>query len=302
MKNLLFLFIAFFSNFSIFKLNNALRSFANVTMLSADEAENYLSDDYEGDDFDGEEYEGDDYDGFDDETLSFGGNSASFRDELRHGVTFAFKLHNNTGANQVISIWSAYFDRLKLEGTKEDGYALKRTNTAQIIAGGFSDVTAVLTDGIIAGTGTINVLTATAMRGSIEDFINFTKNNPTRIPKITVQSNGTNAYERALRIHKVSPFRKFGDQIINMTEYFKTTQFQDKKIEISTSRFNLQYDDQTLVLLEMDSVVSGTATPMELIITLSIGAIKNPAGELYNKASRATRNIIKGKKVRKPKK
>ncbi len=297
------MFIAFISSLtSVSGLERTARNFAQVQYFTADEAEKYLSDNYEGDDFDGEEYEGDDYDGFDDETLSFGGNSASFRDELRHGVTFAFKLHNNTGQSQVIALWSAYFDRLKLDGTKEDGYTLKRTNTAQIVSAGFSDVTAVLTDGIIAGTGTTNVLTATAMRGSIEDFINFTKNNPTRIPKITVQSNGTNAYERAMRIHKVSPFRKFGDQIINMTEYFKTTQFQDKKIEIATGRFNLQFDDQTLVLLEMDSVVAGTATPMELIITLSIGAIKNPAGELYNKASRATRNIIKGKKVRRVKK
>lgn len=260
------------------------------------EVERYFSNDYEGDinNFEDEDYEGDLYDGYEDETLSFGGQAGSFRNEGKQGVTFAFKLVNATGSSMVVALWPGFFNRDKVESDGKGGYQLAHTNITQLTDYGFSDCTAVLSDGVIAGTGT-TTLTATALRGKIEDFINFTTRNPTRIPKVTIQSNGTNAYERSIRIHKISPFRKFGDQIINLTDYFKVTQYQDKKIEVPTGNFGLQFDDQTAVFMELDSVVTGTATPMEVILTLYIGAIKNQAGELFNKSARATANIQGGK-------
>lgn len=250
---------------------------AGMTQEQAEEiALEYLQG-YEGD----QEYSG--YDGGEDESLSFFGQANSFRNEIDNGVQFAFTLTNHTATTHTIALYPAYYNRY--------GYSsgFVKNSISEITGGGHAEVTAVLTDGTLSGTGTA-LLTATANRGKIEDFLNFVKFNPTRITEITVAANGVNAYEKDFIIKKVTPFRTFGEDRIHMTNYFSPDQYQSGKIIIPTTNMNLQLDDQTLLLFEMQDT-NGSGTDATAIITFKIGAIKNAAGELFSQAKRAHTNI-----------
>ena len=88
-------------------------------------------------------------------------------------------------------------------------------------------------------------------------------------------------------MRQVSAYRKFGDTNIDLNDFFKVEQFQSGKIVIPTANYNLQLDNQTLLLLEIDNDIT-------LNFTFKIGAISNDSSKLFNKATKAHRNISLG--------
>lgn len=313
-KFFLFLSIAIMGVVLMFNHSEAAGSALAISPLlanmSREELEQFadqaLSDNYEGID----EYEGFDdlddddmYDGFDDADLSFIGGSRSFLDEKRSGVYLTMTIVNNSGYSKNVCINPAYFDTKGLEvdgkGYDPANIYLHNHNIAEITAAGHSDIDAVITDGLIYGTAGAGI-TVTGVNGKIQDHLHFVKKNATRIPEIVfasvVNSTGaldTSFYSKIMTIRPVSPWRKFGDTNIDLNEFFKVEQYQAGKITVDTHKFDLQFDDQSLVFFQIDN-------DRRLTITIKIGGMTNTAGKLYQKAKKANKNIVQGTAGRVP--
>lgn len=263
-------------------------------------AERSLSNSYEG----YEEYEGYDdlddddlYDGFEDDFVSFLGNSRSFLDEKKSGVYLTFTIVNNSGYSKTVCLNPAYFDTkgIYVSGTdyKSADIYLHNHSIDEIVAAGHSEINAVITDGLIYGTTGAGI-TVSGVNGKIQDHLHFCRKNATRIPEIVFSSvvNSTGAidttfYSKIMTLRKVSPYRKFGDTNIDLNEFFRVEQYQSGKITVDTHKYNLQMDDQTLVYVEIDN-------DRKLTVTMKIGGISNAANTIYKKASKANKNIVSG--------
>jgi len=308
LKFFLFIAAAFVGMALMFNNSEAAGSALAISPLlanmSREELEQFadqaLSDNYEGDD----QYEGFDdlddedmYDGFDDDNLSFLGNARSFLDEKRSGVYLTLTIVNNSGYSKNVCINPAYFDTKGIE-VDGKGYAannifLHNHNITEITAAGHSDIDAVITDGLIYGTVGAGI-TVTGVNGRIQDHLHFVKKNATRVPEILFSSvvNSTGAidttfYSKIMTIRQVSPWRKFGDTNIDLNEFFKVEQYQSGKITVDTHKYDLQFDDQTLVFFQIDH-------DRRLTITIKIGGISNSAQRIYKKAKKANKNIVQG--------
>lgn len=259
-----------------------------------------LSDSYEGlDEYEGfDDLESEDlYDGFEDDMVSFLGNSRSFLDEKKSGVYLTFTIVNNTGYSKTVCLNPAYFDTKGIEvdgkGYTSSNIHLHNHEIAEMTAAGHSEIEAVITDGLINGTVGAGI-TVTGINGKIQDHLHFCKKNATRVPEIVFSSvvNSTGAidttfYSKILTIRQVSPYRKFGDTNIDLNDFFKVEQYQSGKITVDTHKYNLQMDDQTLVFVQIDN-------DRKLTITLKIGGISNAANTIYKKAKKANQNVVKG--------
>ncbi len=280
MKKILFIFlglailsVAFFANHA----EAAILAIGPLASMKNDAMKN-LSAKYEG---------GNDlYLGDIDDDVSFMGNARSFMSELKNGIQFGFKIKNElSGDNtKIIALCPAFYDTLGVDSTYAAGPPVVITSTPhfhnpQDLKNAGIDVDYVLDDGVI-GTS----ITCTAQRFKIRQLLNFIKSNPLRVPEIIIQASATSAFEETMTIMQVTPFRKLGDNQIPLTDYFLPSQFQDKKIIVPTP--NLQFDDQTVILLPVQAAT-------ELIITLKIGAVSNRAAALDKKAQRAMTNVNK---------
>jgi len=264
--------VAFFANHA----EAAVMAIGPIASMKKDALKN-LSANYEG---------GNDiYLGDLDPDVSFMGNARSFMTELKNGIQFGVKIKNGLSApnTKIIALCPAFYDTLGIDTTAEGTPPVYTStphfhNAADMRAAGI-EVDYVLDDGVI-GTS----ITCTAQRFKIRQLLNFIKSNPLRCPEIIIQASATSAFEETMTIMQVTPFRKLGDNQIPLTDYFLPSQFQDKKIIVPTP--NLQFDDQTVILLP---VQAGT----ELIITLKIGAVSNRASALDKKAQLAMANVNK---------
>lgn len=278
---------------------------ANMSRGELEEfAENALSDNYE----DYEEYSGYDdlddedlYDGYEDDYLQFLGAARSFLDEKKNGVYLIFKIVNNTGYSKVVALNPAYFNTLafrttvKLAELNAGVYEFTRCSVAEMVASGHK-IDAVIMDGVSLYNDYADLtknITCTATNGKINDHLAFIRNNPTRVPQITLSSIKTStgavdttAYNKVMTIQKVSAYRSFGPTLVDLNEFFRVEQYQSGKIDIDTAKFNLQMDDQTLVFIEVDNDIT-------LTVKMHIGGIGNGAAQLFNKAQTAERNIQK---------
>lgn len=324
----------FADSFSTFGFSLAvLPILANATRQELENIiEQHMSNSFAGDeddDFSGFEDldENDLYDGFEDDELSFIGAAKSFLDEKKNGVYISFKVINNSGYSKVVCLNPAFFNTLSmnpeemmriakgtpLKGSSNMTYALAQRNkifqycnTEEMNASGHM-VDAVITDGTIfynqgmtdPMTGeyipdTKNTISCQSINGKIIDHLNFIKKNPTRVPEMVISSTKTSTgatdttqYSKIMIMRQVSAYRKFGDTNIDLNDFFKVEQFQSGKIVIPTANYNLQLDNQTLLLLEIDNDIT-------LNFTFKIGAISNDSSKLFNKATKAHRNISLG--------
>jgi hypothetical protein len=263
-------------------------------------AESVLTDSYEGDDYEGfDELDDEDlYDGFDDPFVSFMGSGKSFLDEKKSGVYLTFSIINNSGYSKVVCLNPAFYNTQGLTLTKNgSGYVTNATinnySVAEIVAAGHSEIAVMIADGLVYGTAEAGI-TVAGTNGKILDMLHFFKGNPTRIPEITIQSQkystsaiDTSMYSKIMTMRKVSPFRKFGDELIDLNDFFDVKQYQSGKIVVDTARYGMQADDQTLIFLEIDNDI-------KITFKFAIGGIGNQANVLYQKAEKAHRNIQTG--------
>jgi hypothetical protein len=271
-------------------------------------------------------YEGEDkYIGFGDDHVDFGGPNLSFFTEMQGMREFQFQISNvinpyvvggntvnPTGATKTVCLHRAYFNTAipivtlippvapatvptLIGGPGANNKpAIRYCDGTELNAAGVI-CDCVLTDGpttndpILAYTdgGNLNCyITAQGLTYRIEDFLNFAKHNPCRIPQITIQASNISAYEKTLTIKQMSPFKDLGSTPLHLTNFFQVTQYQPNKIIVTTPK--LQLDNQTVMLMDIDPGIT-------VIITYKIGAIHNASHALNSKHTRANKNISKWK-------
>ena len=169
---------------------------------------------------------------------------------------FAFKLTNASGATKVVALIPGNYRTLGVMANKEDAAAtVHYHNTAEMVAAGFA-VDAILDDATIA-TGVVGSPIDTKF--TIRQFLEYLQNGNVEVIKsITIQADDKSAYENQITLSESSPFGKNAESTINLTDYFGTGQFQDKKIVIDN--VPIQCTDNTVMIMPID-------TGRELIIT-----------------------------------
>jgi hypothetical protein len=215
--------------------------------------------------YDGNNYDGDNYMGMDDDGLSFAGNGKSFLTELNSNLSFGFSITNALTTTQVIALTPTFL------GT-----------AAKIASYTGQTVDAVLTDGTLKTSVTAASLNT---KRKIEYLQNFINRNPTRVIQMIIQADTDGQLEEQIVLSQISPFRDLANNTLNITDYVSPEQLTQKKavIELALDFPQFQLDDQNVLLLP---VVPGTVK-----VTWRIGAIRNPASELFNKAKKAYRNM-----------
>jgi len=227
------------------------------------------------------------------------GQAQSFIDEHLNTREFSLSITNNTATSKKILIFPAYFSTQGITTATVEIGGIEYTvvtgfhnhNIANIVARGLA-VDAMVGDGTVA----TDITCASLSKGNIEDFINFIKLNPTRIPEIVLASNNTAQYNKKMVVKRVHPGKDWGEDYIDLKRYLSVGQYRDEKIIVNTAEYNLQLDDQTLLYLEVEGKVGEVATKVD--ITLRLGASINTAKGLYARAIQAIkgiRNVIHGR-------
>jgi hypothetical protein len=203
--------------------------------------------------------EGDeDYIGYGDDFLNFGGEkskASSFANEIKSNNAFTVSIVNLTGIAQNLILFPSYRTRL---------------NPAGLV---------IAKDGIITGVVGAD-LTGSGSPSPINDFLEFVYLNPTNIAGFKVSSNVPDQLAVKMTIQSVSPYRKLGDNDINLADYSSETYNNDKLLTIPES---FQVDNQTDVSI---TIPVGART----VFTFYIGATLNNAHALTSKAKRASRH------------
>jgi hypothetical protein len=278
----------------------SLPLFANMSRQELEQiAADALSDNFGGDDDDDDIdlFGMSNFDGSDDLMINFMGSARSFNNEHKSGVYIQFRIVNDSGAEKVICLNPAYYNRLGLTITKPntsvtDVSVHYHDVTEMAVAN--PEIHAVLDDGIIY-TAEGKSITVTGVNAKIRDHFAFTKTNPVRIPKMTlsavVTATGavdTTIYQKILTIRKVNPYLRAGQDItIDLNEFFNVMQNQPGKIEIDTARYNLQADDQTLLFMAVPNGITAT-------IRFDIGGNANLPKMLNKAAEIAKQNQAAG--------
>lgn len=249
--------------------------------------------------------------------ISFsGGGASSFVDEFRNQSKMIFRLVNSTDTMQRIVLNPAYFNTFGLV-TKEVAcpaitstqvtiagtqYTVISTltqhnetvvigyiqhDTAAINANGL-DVNGVVDDATIITDSDKSVVCSSLSRGTVQDFLKFVRKNPTRVTEMTISSNNVTQYTRKLTIKGVNPTRDFGERYIYMEDSFSNMQNRIEKIVIDLKDAQVSFDDQTLIVFELEAAIDSTH-PTTTDITLKFGATLNRAHELFNLADKAKR-------------
>jgi len=225
--------------------------------------------------FDGLDEE-DVFDGSEDVSISFVGNATSFRNEKISGVEVSYTINNDTSSKITVAL---------ANGAITDATVLKNSFGADCY----------LKDGVMKTVGEKTVVgTGVGTIAGIDGFTEFSKRNAFRVTNMVIQATNNSdgsvniaAYNKMMFVQRFSPFRKFGEERINLFKYFLTSQQRNEKIEVDLSVYNVQRDDQTIITMDIDAGVTIT-------ITETIGAIQNSAATLFNKAVKASENIAKG--------
>lgn len=259
------------------------------------------------------------YIGVGDETISFsGGNSQSFVDEINNTAEFSIRLTNSTPSMQKVVLFPGYFNTFGLRKEAVQCPVITTTvvsvlvgevptnitvissivqNEVEAVIGYiFHDITAIVAAGInidaVIADATIKtgLVCESLSKGTIQDFIKFCMRNPTRITEMTVASNNVQQYNRKITIKRLNPTNDFGDlHYIRLQEFFKTGQYRTEKIIVDTDKYDMQFDDQSIIIFEIESANGEVATVTD--ITMKLGASLNKASWLNSKAAFAKRVI-----------
>lgn len=238
---------------------------AQARALEAEAEERLSSFAGKGNNYDGDNYDGDNYIGMNDDGVDFNGNGKSFITELNSNLTFGFSIVNATAGRQVIAITPTFL------GT-----------AAKIAAYTGETVDGILADGTIKTSVTGASLQT---KRKIEYLQNFVARNPTRVTEMTIQADNEAQLEEVITLAQLSPFRDLANNTLLLTNYVDPNQLTQKKaiVPLAIEFPEFQLDDQNVLLLP---VTVGTVK-----VTFKIGAIKNPASELFRKGKKAYSNL-----------
>ncbi len=262
--------------------------------------------------FGGDEYEA--FTGASDMALDFHGGNATLKEEAKGHVGFRCEIKNKLNRNLTVVILPAYFinsmayraviNSKSIFDSKEEGgvdFMIQQSFMAILVENGINaDI--ILLDGkwysktiipavVEGGEETEQydeiASVSTSMPGkTCAGFLEFVRNNPTRIPEILIQSNTTLTYQQIMRIKPISPVRELGEKTIHLTEYFDQKMNRVDFITVPTHGFGksgLQFDDQTLIIMEIPAAVGGVDTTVGF--TFKFGVSRNQASELATKAA-----------------
>lgn len=201
----------------------------------------------------------------------FGGeNGQSFASEYAAGREFTIVFENNTAVDRTIAICPAYYDTV-----------------ARLAAEGHSDVTAILTDGIIATDGSGDLTATSGNPGkTIFGLMQWIKQNPTRIVGFYMQCDTRSQFETKMTYQNLAPFAPLGTQIISLSKFRPANQLGTDKIEADLIKNGtvLDMNDQNLVKLVVKQGVT-------LTVNFYFGAVDNRAAKLRARATIAHDNI-----------
>lgn len=261
------------------------------------------------------------YFGQNDMSVSFHGSDvSSFLNEINSTAQFSIRL-KNTSANLVkVVLFPAYFStfgQLKttvhtptietevvdIGGTNYTVFKAFTDATTSVVIGytmadislvkeKITTVDAVIGDGTIYTSGETSVTCASLSEGKVIDFINYCRYNPTRVINLDIAATNVMQYSRNISIKKMSPLKDWGEYAkINLQKSFSVMQERDEYISVDTAKYNLQFDDQTVVIFELEGKGSGEYNQVD--ITFTLGGSVNKATWLANKAMIAVNTISK---------
>ena len=212
---------------------------------------------------DGDGFEGEEYTGFNDDMVDFSGKdgcNTSFGTEIAKARRFGITLTNRSpNAREFIICPSMFPD-----------------NPNRVIK-----------EGVIDYTGLGDVLSsANGSPMSLDFFLEWIKVNPTSIPRIRLQTTDTSFFGSVIKIERISPYGKLGDDQIDLASLVNPKNFNDKIMDVATP--TLQFDNQTIVKV---TVPAGTEqVPTKVVMTLYTTANVNLPKTLANKRRKASKS------------
>lgn len=233
------------------------------------------------------------YDGEDDDYLDFTGGAKNFKSEGESDKRFRFTIENTTTSDKIVVLTPGSFPTLRIlvpDPTSREfdaigGEKLIAPTTTPVImwdnpgelqVAGFP-INCVLDDGVIYkdATGQVSVVAPDTAR--IRFLREYLKSNPSRITKMSFISTIKDFFDTPIILQEVSPYRKNGEERIELQDYFKPGQFQDNKIEVTKG---FQLDDVTVAYM---TIPAGC----KIGATFNIGAVERQGLALKRKAEKA---------------
>jgi hypothetical protein len=248
--------------------------------------------------FDGGQYE---MFGGNDISLDFHGQTSNLIEDAKTNVALRCRVTNNTNKDISIVLFPAYFPYNGVLGLLSKMNAKDNETVKKMLdyymsvlkeAGVKAD--AVMFDGTVyltnEGTGEEVDFKSVECKSLLTDkpiwgFIEFCRLNATRIPEILIASNNIQTYKEVMLIEKVSPARSTGNTPIHLGDYFDQKNNRVDYITVPTHNFGsggLQFDNQTLVVMNIPARVADVATIVDF--TFKLGATANIPAELNRKA------------------
>lgn len=252
-------------------------------------------------------YDGSQYEMFGsrDISLDFHGQTSNLIEDAKTNVALRCRVTNNTNQDISLVLFPAYLPYngvLNLLSTMKFDDEVYPKDVSKAFLDNYMNVLklagvkadAVLFDGTVyvknQGTKETPDYKTVDCKSLLTDkpiygFIEFCKYNPTRIPEILIASNNIQTYKEVMLIEKVSPARNTGNTPIHLGDYFDQKNNRVDYITVPTHNFGaggLQFDNQTLVVMNIPASVGSEATIVDF--TFKLGATANISAELNKKA------------------
>lgn len=192
------------------------------------------------------------------------------------GEKFQFKIVNGTGSTKTVAIFPANFRTQAVvstfTGTLEalTGNAQNYTpagtiantinyaSAAKITAAGYSGIDYALDDGILDATSSDLVVTAANSQFTVRHFLDFIKQNPQTLKKMTIQGSDASVFNQIINFAYVGPLADYGRDFLNLQDYFSENQTSQTKITLPD--LNLAIDDTLLMWMAIEDGKTVTIT------------------------------------------
>lgn len=149
---------------------------------------------------------------------------------------FQFSIVNeNAAAAKRVAIFTG---NIRSKGTDCKSANYSTAATAALAAEGY------IVDSVLCDATDSNVsMRSVDSSKSIAHVMEYFRYNQRYVKKVTIASNNVAAYNTSMSMCSLNPFHKEAERDIDLNQYYKTSQYQNDKIEIEYTEGELQIND-----------------------------------------------------------
>jgi len=170
---------------------------------------------------------------------------------------FKFKVVNSDTVNDhVLVILPGAFDVVGFSGADYAALTLHKHSPAAMKAAGYN-IDFILDDGQVDDTNSKMLCTAGNSKYKIRHFVKSLAGAPLSSTELVIQADNVDVFDQQMTYKRDSAIKGLGEESIDLSTYFDTSQNQDNKIQV---KYKFYLTDQTILYMPIPASRTVTFT------------------------------------------